>query len=110
MVARRPLYLPTTSDLLTLTHDGHDEDADGDDPGHLAVALPKLLHQVLEEDAEALDGSVGEHLDQEEGSGHQPAPAPVRDLVVPVGPEEGAASRGSHRHDALGERGQDSGC
>lgn len=60
-----------------LTGEGEDEDADGDDPRHAAVALPELLHQILEEDAQALEGPVGAHLNQEKAQGHGPAPAAV---------------------------------
>ena len=87
-----------TPGICTLTHEGHDEDTDGEDPGDLAVALVKLLHQVLEEDAEALDGAVGENLHQEEGHGHQPAPAAVWDFFVLVGAEKAASPEPLRSH------------
>lgn len=34
-----------------LTSEIKDEDTDGDNPWHSAIALPKLFHQILEEDA-----------------------------------------------------------
>ena len=65
-----------------LTSKGKDEDANGDDPWHSAVALPKLLHQVLEEDTQALEGPVGADLHKEEGPCHSPAPTAIRHFLV----------------------------
>lgn len=71
-----------------LTVEGHDEDTDGNNPGDSTVRLTKLCHQVLEEDAEALDGAISKNLHQKEGHGHRPAPAAVRGLWVHIGPQE----------------------
>lgn len=70
-----------------LTSEGKDEDANGNDPWHSAVAFSKLLHQVLEEDAQALEGPIGADLHQEEGRSHSPAPAAIRHLWVNIRPQ-----------------------
>ena len=67
-----------------LTSEGKNEDTDGDDPWHSAVALPKLVHYILKEDAQALDGPIGADLHQEEGYSHNPAPAAIRHLWVNI--------------------------
>lgn len=67
-----------------LTSEGKNEDTDGDDPWHSAVALPKFVHYILKEDAQALDGPIGADLHQEEGYSHNPAPAAIRHLWVNI--------------------------
>lgn len=63
-----------------LTVEGHDKHGDGNNPRHSAVCFPKLLYNVLKEDAKALDGTVREHLHKEEGHAHHPPPASIRGL------------------------------
>lgn len=67
-----------------LTREGKNEDTDGDDPWHSAIALPKLVHYILKEDAQALDAPIGADLHQEEGYSHNPAPAAIRHLWVNI--------------------------
>lgn len=67
-----------------LTSEGEDEDADGDDPWHSAVALPKLFYQILEKHTQALEGPIGADLHHKEGRGHSPAPASLRHLWVDI--------------------------
>lgn len=67
-----------------LTSEGKDEDTDGNDPWHSAVALPKLLHQVLEKDTKALKGPICADFHYEESSSHSPAPATIGDLQVNI--------------------------
>lgn len=64
------------------TCEGKDENTNGDDPRHSTVALPELVHQVLEEDPQALDGAVGADLHHEKGHGHSPAPTTIRHFWV----------------------------
>ena len=90
------LWFVTLSAVLTIK--GHDKHADGDNPGDPAVGLSKLLHKVLEEDAEALDGAVGERLHQEEGPSHHPSPASIGGFWVHVGPQETWPLDSTQRH------------
>lgn len=50
---------------------------DGGDPGRVAVADPKLTHELLEEDADRLGEGVGEAGDDKAAQEDGPAPAPV---------------------------------
>lgn len=52
----------------------------GGDPRRVAVANPKLLNQLLEENADGLGESVGEAGDDKAAGQHGPAPSTVRGL------------------------------
>lgn len=79
-----------------LTSEGKDEDTYGDDPWHSAVALPKLVHQILEKHTQALEGPIGADLHHEEGHSHSPTPATIRHLWVNIWAQ---ATQGiEHRH------------
>lgn len=86
------------STRVVLTIKGHDKHTDGNNPGHPAVSLSKLLHQVLEEDAKALDGAISENLHQEEGHSHHPSPASIRGFWVHIGPQETCPLDSTQRH------------
>lgn len=69
---------------LLITCDGKDEGTYGDDPGHSIVTLPKLFHEILEKDPEALENPIGADLDHKEGCSHSPTPAAFRHLWVNI--------------------------
>lgn len=83
-----------------LTIECHDKHTNGNNPGDSTVGLSKLVYQVLEEDAKAFDGAIGEHLHQEKCHSHHPSPATVRDLRVHIGPQETTQSHALERKTA----------
>lgn len=97
--------------LQGLTCEGKDEDSNGDDPGDTAGALLKLLHEIIEEHAEALEDSIRVDLHHEEGQGHGPAPATFWYRWVNIGTQTAGYSGTLHGYRAPpGGRNRHDGC